>query len=76
MFNLIDKSKIWSLIEKYNYSKKHEKFVESLCDILKGGDIPKNLIVISPFLDMSNIDSCDLKIIDDVFSTKLEEVYF
>ncbi len=76
MLTTKDKSKIWSLIEKYDCSIKHNSLVESLSNILKGQDIINNLISISPFLDLNQIERDDISILDAVFASKLEEVNF
>lgn len=76
MFTLSEKSKIWALIEKYDGISKYSKLVESLSNILKGEDIDLNMVNISPYLDLVNLDLVDLTIIDNIFSKKLEELCF
>ncbi len=76
MFTLSEKSKIWALIEKYDGISKYSKLVESLSNILKGEDIDYNMVNISPYLDLVNLDLVDLTIIDNIFSKKLEELCF
>jgi len=76
MISLVDKSKIWSLIEKYDNRKEYSDLVESLSNILKGEDLADNLIRVSPYLDLNFLERKDLSILDKVFSEKLESILF